>query len=193
MKQNRRQIQKEATRKKIVETAVKVYSRDGFSAPSNVVAIEAGVAHGTVFVHFPTTGDLLMAVLQRFFIQMLGKLHDLSESSGIDDFLRGHIEILQSCEDFYKRLLTEARLLPEEARGTLESIRSVALQHFTSAAEYETRRGAVKDVPIDVMFNAWLGLVHYYMQNMGGPGPGESVLGRYKGELVSNFSALIKK
>ncbi|MDR3281030.1 MAG: TetR/AcrR family transcriptional regulator [Synergistaceae bacterium] len=194
MRQNKRQIQKEATRKKLIETAMRVYSRDGFSAPSSVIAEEAGVAHGTLFVHFPTLNDLLHGALQKFFIQIGGKLHDLSEKGGdLGEFLRTHLEILESVEAFYKKLVTECYVLPMDARVTLASIQAVVSKHFAAAAAVGIKEGTIKDIPPEVMFNIWLALVHYYIQNSDILSPGESALRKFKDEMTDNFAELIRR
>jgi AcrR family transcriptional regulator len=194
MRQNKRQSQKEATRKKIIETAITAYSRDGFAVPSNVIAREAGVSHGTIFVHFPTLKDLLLCILQKFFVQIGGKLHDLSESSGsVREFLIAHIEALEAYEAFYGRLVTERHSLPDEARNVLASIQSVVSRHFEAVAAKETARGKIKIIPVQIMFNTWLGLIHYYLQNADSFAPGESVLKSCKEELADNFVILIQK
>ena len=49
----------------------------------------------------------------------------------------------------------------------------------------------MRKLPIHLLFNTWLGLVHYYLMNADLFAPGESVLSRYQDELVSHFLALI--
>lgn len=59
-----RHQQREATRTAIVEAARVLFSERGFDETSTqVVAIAAGVAGGTVFVHFRDKGALLRAVV----------------------------------------------------------------------------------------------------------------------------------
>jgi len=62
MADSTRQIQKLNTRKKIIETAYKIFSERGFSVPSNIIAKEAGVSHGSIFAHFPTINDLMVCL-----------------------------------------------------------------------------------------------------------------------------------
>lgn len=66
----KRQLQKEATREHILETAMRVYAEHGFSVPVDVIAQEAGLAHGSVFLHFPAKEDLLHCTLERFFKEL---------------------------------------------------------------------------------------------------------------------------
>jgi AcrR family transcriptional regulator len=51
-------------RARILDAAVRVFSARGAAASTEEVAVEAGVAVGTVFRHFPAKQDLLTAILK---------------------------------------------------------------------------------------------------------------------------------
>jgi AcrR family transcriptional regulator len=177
-----------------METAMNVYSRNGFGVPSDVIASEAGVSHGTIFVHFPSLKDLLVVILQKFFVKMGGRLHDLPESGrGIEEFLDAHIEAIAEYEDFYRRLVNERCMLPEEASRILDSVQSMVAGHFEAAAKRGIASGAVVELPVHFLWGAWLGLVHHYMGEHDAAPPGESALRRNKDELIGNFLKLVGK
>ena len=187
-------MQKAQTREKIISAAIKVYSEQGFSAPTTLIAKEAQVSHGSIFLHFPTVGDLLICILELFSRDMTADLHSLSESGKkITKLLDLHISTLIKHESFYKRLVTEAVYLPEEAKNTFIAIQSTVSTHFLQALESEIRTGKIKKVPFHMLFNTWLGLVHYYLLNGDIFAPGESVLTRYKKILINSFLSLIKQ
>ena len=193
--QGRRQLQKEATREHIIKTAMLVYREQGFSATTNMVAQKAGVAHGTIFVHFPKREDLLLHALERFADDMGKNLHELSSvSSGIEALLRGHIDIIQDNEPFYKNLIMEISSLPFDTKNMLIVLNATAAHHFGTAARRGMEDGKVKMLPIHMLYNTWIGLIHYYLQNSELFAPdGESVIKRYKSELVSGYMKLIEK
>lgn len=191
---NKRQLQKEATKKHIIATAIRVYAKNGFTTPTSTIAKEAGVSHGVIFAHFPTLHDLLTCILQNFSDEIGAKLHALSESDGsIAKLLTLHLSILEEYEGFYRRLISETPLLPDEAKNTMIAIQSMASFHFSKALEKGIKLGSIKNIPLCMLFNTWLGLVHYYLQNSDLFAPNASVLGRYKNELVNSFSVLIKQ
>jgi len=186
--------QKAQTREKIISAAIKVYSEFGFSAPTTLIAREAEVSHGSIFLHFPTVEDLLVNILELFSRDMTSDLHSLSESGKkIAKLLDLHINALIKHESFYKRLVKEAVYLPEEAKNTFIAIQSTVSIHFLQALESEMRAGKIKNVPFHMLFNTWLGLVHYYLLNGDIFTPGESVLTRYKKTLINCFLSLIKQ
>ncbi|MCL1918500.1 MAG: TetR/AcrR family transcriptional regulator [Peptococcaceae bacterium] len=190
----KRQMQKAQTKRKIIDTAIKVYSEQGFSAPTIAIAGEAQISHGSIFVHFPTVEDLLVCLLEEFSQDIKSELHSLSESGrNIEKLLSMHIDVLIKHEGFYKRLTKEAVYLPEEVKNTFIAIQSTVSIHFLQALEPEMRAGKIKEIPFHMLFNTWLGLVHYYLLNGELFAPRESVLARCKSSLIESFLALIKQ
>ena len=190
----KRSLQKAQTREKIIAAAIKVYSEHGFQAPTTLIANEAQISHGSIFVHFPTVEDLLICLLELFSRDMNADMHSLSESGNdISVLLDMHINTLVKHEGFYVRLVKEAAYLPEEAKNTFIAIQSTLSIHFLQALEYEINTGKIKDIPFHMLFNTWLGLVHYYLLNGDIFAPRESVLTRYKSTLIECFLSLIKQ
>ena len=189
----KRTLQKIQTRERIIAAAIKVYSEQGFSVPTTVIAQEAHVSHGSIFVHFPSVESLLLCLLENFSQDIKAELHSLSKyGDDIAKLLDRHIKVLIKHEAFYKRLVKEAVYLPEEAKNTFIAIQSTVSIHFLQALEQEISKGEIKDVPFHMLFNTWLGLVHYYLLNGDLFAPQGSVLKRYKSKLVGCFLTLIK-
>ena len=192
MPYTKRQEQKELTRQRIVDTAFRIYAVKGFSAPTNIIAQEAGVSHGSIFVHFPTKEALQLHVLERFAKEVGDKLHSLSTmSEDISELLYAHIRILQKYEAFYKKLILEMASLPDETREILISLQSIISWHFSIVIEKSQKAGLIKKIPLHSLFNTWIALLHYYLQNADMFAPGASVLERCRDELVNTFISLI--
>ena len=194
MKVSTRQIQKLNTRKKIIETAYKVFSEKGFSVPSSIIAKEAGVSHGSIFAHFPTMNDLLISLLSDFGDKMGSSLHILAKKcDSVENLLKEQLKVLKEYETFYSRLISEQNRLPNEAKNTFAIIQSTVAFHFSSVIEREIEKGMVKKLPVHMLFNIWLGLVHYYLLNKDFfSDSNESVIKRYGSELLSTYLNLIK-
>jgi hypothetical protein len=106
--------------------------------------------------------------------------------------LEEHLNVLEEYEAFYSRLISEINLLPDEAKSTFVLIQSTVAFHFSKVIEREIEKGAVKKLPVHMLFNTWLGLVHYYLLNKKFfSNPNESVLRRYKAVLLSTYLNLI--
>lgn len=193
MQPNRRQLQKEQTRRRILEASYRVFSSRGFTATTAEIAREAGVAHGSVFAHFPTLNSLLTCLLSEFGDVIGGRLHTLSEQqASVRLFLEAQLDILQEFEGFYIRLITDVSLLPPEAKTILFEIQSTAAYHFCRAVEAEKEAGRIKNIPSCLLFHSWLGLLHYYLQNKELFAPEGSVLRRYRAELIAVYLELIR-
>lgn len=192
--QTKRQEQKIQTREKILDTAFRLYASEGFSIPTSIIAQEVGLSHGAIFVHFPSREDLQLRVLERFAQELGNKLHDLSKAvEDISELLYAHIGVLEEYESFYKNLISEISSLPDETRTILITLQSETSLHFKAVTEREKQRGMIKDIPLHMLFNTWLGLLHYYLQNSELFAPGDSVLKRRKDELVNTFVSLISR
>ncbi|MFV0393029.1 MAG: TetR/AcrR family transcriptional regulator, partial [Coprobacillaceae bacterium] len=188
---NKREIQKAKTKEKITKVAMEVYAKSGFATPTNVIAKEAGVSHGTIFNHFPTLEDLYIGTLESFNKTITLQMHNLSiTSDSIKELLYKYLDVIEEYEAFYTRLISETNLLPIEVRFTLIEMQSGISHHFSTVVEKERALGTIKDIPLHMLFNTWLGLVHYYLQNSQSFAPNESVIKRYKKELVTNYLKL---
>jgi len=194
MRVSTRQVQKQNTRKKIMETAYSVISNKGFSVPSSVIAEEAGISHGSIFAHFPTMNDLLNNLLSDFGDKMGARLHMLAKKSdSVDNLLKEHLKVLEEYEAFYSRLISEKNRLPDEAKTTFAVIQSTLALHFSNVIEREISKGTVRKLPTHMLFNTWLGLVHYYLMNKDFFSDGnESVIKNYGPELLSFYLKMIK-
>ncbi len=189
---SKRQLQKENTRKKILETAYQIYAEQGFSATTAVIAKEARVSHGTIFVHFPSLDELLCCLIQDFGDVLGSEIHRLAETKdNIEELLKAHLDVLARYEKFYIRLIAERSLLPEEAQLTFSNIQSIAAYHFNKVIERES--STIKNLPVHLLFNTWMGLIHYYLLNKDLFSPDAPVLERYGPELMETFLELMKK
>ena len=195
MIQNKRTLQKEMTRDRIIRAAMKLYLVNGISnTTTDAVSKEANLSHGAIFVHFATREDLLINVLERFSKEIGNEIHDIASAEGdLQSILIAHLKVLEEYERFYTELIKNTDSLPKEAGNMLISLQSILSRHFSVAIERAQGEGTVKDLPLYIIFNTWLGLVHYYLMNAAFFAPGESVLKRYEKELVGNFMVLISK
>ena len=194
MTQTKRQEQKVQTRRKILDTAFRLFAAGGSSTPTNIIAQETGLSHGAIFLHFPTREALQLQVLEKFTSEIGNKLHSLSKTgSKISDLLYAHISVLEEYESFYKNLISEISKLPDETKTLLISLHSVMSFHFGEVIEKEKKNGRVKEIPLHMLFNTWLGLLHYYLQNSELFTPGKSVLKYRKDELIKNYVSLISR
>ncbi|BCJ92982.1 TetR family transcriptional regulator [Anaerocolumna cellulosilytica] len=189
----KRQIQKESTKIKISNAAYNVYSEYGFSATTAMIAKEAGVSHGTIFVHFPSVNELLIHLIEIFGNRLALEMHNLSKKNdAIETLLIAYIDVLKKYESFYIRLISERCLLPEDVQMIFVNIQSSIAVHFNEVIVTKIENQMIKNLPVHLLFNTWMGLLHYYLLNKDLFSPEESLLERYDSELITTFLELIK-
>ena len=185
LRERTRHAQKAATRQLILDAAYQLYGERGFQIPAGEIARAAGVAHGTVFAHFPQLADLTICLLEQFANELKGQLHTACQPPhSLHSFLAAHLAVLQRHEAFYTRLISQSEQLPREARSLLVSIQSVLALHFGQIL------GKREGVPPHLLFNTWIGLLHHYLRERDLFAPSGSVLERYGRELISYFCVL---
>lgn len=193
MKKTNRQQQKEQTRQTLLQAAYLVFSQGGImTARMSDIAEAAGVSHGTVFAHFATQEALITEVIDTYGGQIALRTHELAGGcERMEDMLRAHLAGIAEFEPFYTRLVIENRMLPTAARDVWVGIQSAISFHFSQVAQREAQAGRIIVQPAHLLFNTWLGLVHYYLANGDLFAPDGGVIARYGDTLVNSFLQLI--
>lgn len=193
MIETQRQKKKLETKKLLINTAMYQFAKDGLiTARTSDIAAAANVSHGTLFAHFPTREILLNEVIEEFGMRIISRLHELVNSNGgMREVLEAHLKGISEYEAFYTGLVSEARLLDESARNQFVMIQSAISFHIIQVAEHEMKAGKIREMPMDMLFNTWVGLIHYYLVNGDLFAPGESILKRYSKQLIEHYMDLI--
>lgn len=193
MKENKRNVQKELTRKKLIEVAIKLFGDNGILNTKTIdISKEAGVSHGTVFSHFRTQEELLDTVIEEVGDRIVSKLQELIDVKGsLEEILKAHINGLIEFEKFYTRLIIERRLLPESASNIYVIIQSSISFHIGKVLKEEIAKGKIIDTPIHLLFNSWVGLIHYYLTNGDLFTNDGSILNNYGQDLINHYIKLI--
>ncbi len=190
MNQLTRAARKEQTRALLLRTAYEVFSDHGIAGTRvSDVATAAGVAQGTVFVHFASQEALVEAVIGEFGARIALRTHELATSSGtLEATLRAHLDGIAEFEPFYTRLVIENRLLPQAARDALIEIQSAISFHF---GQVIAREPAAAGIPPHLLFNTWIGLVHHYLANGDLFAPEGRVIERHGASLIDTYLRLV--
>ncbi len=185
-----REKKKRQTRTTILETASELFAAEGFQLPTSKIAKSAGVAHGSLFLHFPTREDLIDTVIRSFFEELNTRIHQVTETTGsLEEFLRQHLELLEEKEAFYTQLITSLNTMPSTTQQKLFAYQSTLSSHLLLLLEKED----IAAVAPHMLFNTWLGIIHYYLQNKAMFAPEESVIARYRDEWIETYLNLIRK
>lgn len=195
MKKTTRQLQKEQTRERLVITAYEMFSERGITnTRMSDISNAAGVSHGTIFAHFKTQEALIEEVVETYCQKIAERTHLLAVSSEcLEELLKAHLSGIMEFEPFYTRLITENQMLPSGARDCWVGIQSAVSFHFKLVYEREFGQEKNSDVPFYMLFNIWMGLVHYYLENGDLFAPEGGIIRRYQDILIKSYLNLINK
>lgn len=184
-----RKEQKEQTRELLLNTAVDQFAANGILATTTVdIAKAAGVAHGTIFVHFQTRDDLLNQVISDFGNRIGEEFKSLAgPGRGVKEILSAHLRVIELYEPFYSRLVIEGPVLPRDARNLIFLIQSGIAYYLEKALERDVGKKLVRAVPIHLLLNSWLGTINYYLANRDKFAPGKSVIALCGREILDHF------
>lgn len=195
MKKTSRQLQKEHTKELLLKTAYEVFSERGImNTRMSDIAQAGGVSHGTMFVHFQTQEALIEEVVGTYAQKIALRTHELAQScESVEAILRAHLSGIMEFEPFYRRLVIESPLLPTGARDCMVMIQSAVSLHFSSAMQRREKTAEEGDVSVSILFNMWIGLIHYYLVNNDLFAPDGHVIERWGETLLQNFLKLLPK
>jgi AcrR family transcriptional regulator len=189
-----RKEQKEKTRVGLISQAEGLFAKHGISQTTTAdIAKALQVSHGTVFIHFPTREDLILAVVDRFGERLsteLGKRFALDLS--LKELLKAHVAVLSEFEDFYLRLISESQSLPPQIRSQLYALNASLSYRVYRAAKDAMKEGQIKKIEQAPFFNTWLGLLHYHIQNRDLFSERTPILKEIGDDLIRQFMNLIK-
>lgn len=190
---NKRKNQKEQTRETIINVALSLYASNGIAATTtSEIAEKSKVSHGTIFVHFPNKECLIEEAISKFGAVVTIRMHEMIDlKCDMRKLLDTHLEVLSEYEDLYIKLITEVPLLGASVNHTLIGIQSNISFHISQVAEKEMKDRRIKEMPIHLLFNTWVGLIHYYLINKELFAPNQKVITSYGNELVNHFMDLI--
>jgi len=182
------------TRDRLVNAAMELFASKGIANTTTAdVAKSVRMSHGTVFLHFPTRDDLVIAVIDEFGRRLAAEFRQAFEQDlGLRAVLQAHLRVLAQIEPFYARLVTEAPLLPPKVRSTLMLLHAAVSYELFAALERERKAGRARKIERPLLFNTWIGLVHHYLVNRDVFATGNSVIAEQGDILVNHFMALVK-
>ena len=189
-----RQEQKDRTRSGLVTEAELLFARQGISHTSTAeIAKALQVSHGTLFVHFPTREDLILAVVNEFGERLSSALGARCATDlDLHALLEGQLSVLAEFEDFYLRLISESQSLPAHIRSMVYAMNASLSYRFYRAAKGEMDRDQLKKMSQTQFFNTWMAMVHYTILNRDLFSEKTPILNEKGDELIRQFFLLIR-
>lgn len=162
---NQRELQRERTRERLLVEGEREFVRSGFrDASTAAIAKAAGVAHGTVFLHFPTREELLSEIVLRHAQEAMNALHARVERSAeLEALCDAHLEVIARREDFEVALAKESAVLPPALQRRVVIARTGIGHLFYERIRAGIASGAYLEVDPTVALSFWFGTLQYHL------------------------------
>lgn len=192
--QTLRQQQKENTRRGLIRAATNLFSKHGISNTATAdIANTLQVSHGTVFLHFPSREDLIVAVIEEFGTKLSDAFNkSILEELTLKEVLKAHLDVLCEFEDFYFRLITEMHALPSQVRSLVFMLNSAISCKMYEAAKPLVKTGKIQKIEQHLLFNTWIGLINHYVINRDILSNSKPILAEKNNELIKHYYRMVE-
>lgn len=175
MKSKKESEQREICRKKtteerrqdILNAALSIFTEKGYNGSTTAeIARTAGVAEGTIFRHFATKKELLIAVLKPKLLDgiiYLDKQH--KEASPVDFFrcfLKNRMELIKENDGLFRFMFAEAQYHSEVKEALFKVIFEQGVSIVKPWYEMGVERGDFRPLPFLPTLRSFMGMVMFY-------------------------------
>jgi AcrR family transcriptional regulator len=165
-KKTRRDIQKEETRRIILESAYKLFAERGYAKTTmRDLATDSGVALGTAFKHFPDKSSLLTAAFEEdiheVVEQAVGSLPDGDIYSQLRHLVHAIYSFYAKDPDLSRALVKEALFIDGPAGDTIKAQAMRFLEGVGNLLQDAANRGEIQ--PIGPVLEAASGFWSFYL------------------------------
>lgn len=181
---NKRELQKENTRKRLFDSAITLFAQKGFLNTSiDDLTKSAGVSHGNFFVHYSKREDLINKAIEEIGKSIYERFLELTgDHMDLEHVLSVHLDVIKEYESVYYFLVAEGPFLPKQARTAFFVLQN-GISHWIKKSD---KHDGLK-VPFHYFFNLWLANIHYYLQNKDVFSPDKSVIAKYHDDFIKTF------
>ena len=190
---NKREQKKQETRNAIFEAAKEEFINNGFlNTNTKTIADRAGVAHGTLFLHFNTKNNLIEKVFEEKFISVNNQLEKiLGDKGDIESLLLGYLNFLQKNESFFEVLAKELPYYPQDIRVRVFLKEASARNYFYKCIQKGIADGIYKDVDIKMSLTFLFGTISYFLVNKQNIIKNGSIIGNKRDSIIVTFIKFI--
>ncbi len=192
---NKRQIQKKKTRELILRIAKEMFIKNGFlNTTTSQIAQKAGIAHGTIFLHFKNKESLIIEIFDLELEEISSTIQELVfKAFDLEQLLKQYLELIQEEEDLFVVLARELPFYSEELRRKILFRESIIRSHFHKAIEIGIRKNRYRDVDVATAVTFLFGAINHYLRLKPIFVKEGSVIEKFKPSIIKTFKHLILK
>ena len=192
---NKRQIQKQFTREKIIRAAKQIFIEKGIiNTATSQIAEAADIAHGTLFQHFPNKDSLVIELLDVELAKFSDNIKQLIiETTDIDTILKQYLDLIQAEEGFFSSLARELPNYKDELRRKILFRESLIREHFHQVIENGIEQKIYADIDIPSTLNFLFGTINYYLSLKTSFVQQGSVIEKFRDQIIDIFMKILEK
>lgn len=188
-------MQKMKTRELVLRIAKEMFIKNGFlNTTTSQIAQKAGIAHGTLFLHFKKKESLIIEIFDQELEEISSTIQKLVfEAIDLEQLLKQYLYLIQEEEDLFVVLARELPFYSEELRRKILFRESIIRSHFHKAIELGKRKNRYRDVDVATAVTFLFGAINYYLRLKPIFVKEGSVIEKFKPLIIKTFKHLILK
>ena len=192
---NKRQTQKRFTREKIIAAAKHIFIEKGIiNTATSQIAEAAGIAHGTLFLHFPNKDSLVIELLDVELAKFSDNLKQLIlETTNVKAILDQYLNLIQTEEGFFSSLARELPSHKNELRRKILFRESLIREHFHQVIEKGIKQNIYADIDIPSALTFLFGTINYYLSLKTSFVQDGSVIEKFHDQIIDVFMKILQK
>ena len=192
---NKRQVQKQFTRQKIIDAAKAIFIEKGIIKTATAqIAEKAGVAHGTLFLHFPNKDSLVIELLDVELKKFSDNIKELIyKTSDIVTILDQYLNLIQAEEGFFSSLARELPDYKAELRRKILFRESILREHFYRVIEKGIKQNIYAEINITSALTFLFGTLNYYLSLKDSFVQDGSVIEKFHDQIIDIFMKILEK
>lgn len=153
-----RQQQKEKTYKAIIKAAISEFENSGINNTSTLdIAKRAGVAHGTIFIHFSSREELVEKAIESELAKLTEPFFkEISGYKNLKSVLQVIISHFEKNKQFFMRVYNEFFTLSEETQGKLTKILKKIYKKVENVILRGQKQSKFRKISVDTIFTMFI-------------------------------------
>ena len=192
---NKRQTQKQFTREKIITATKLIFIEKGIiNTATSQITEAAGIAHGTLFLHFPNKDSLVIELLDVELAKFSDNLKQLIlETTDVKMILDQYLNLIQEEEGFFSTLARELPNYKSELRRKILFRESLIREHFHQVIKKGIEQNIYAQVDIPSTLTFLFGTINYYLSLKTSFIQEGSVIEKFHDQIIKIFMKLLEK
>ncbi|MBN1366076.1 MAG: TetR/AcrR family transcriptional regulator [Syntrophaceae bacterium] len=189
----KREQAKQRTRKVIIDAAKELFIWNGFlNTSTKEIADKAGIAHGTLFFHFPKKESLILEIFDREGMYITDQLHQvLHDTYGVEELLHRYLLFLEEEEDFFAIIAREFPYYPEKLKQRL-LFREIGIRsYFLTALNIGKAEGRYRNLDVTAALTFLFGTINYLLSHREQLAGKQSIIALKKELIINTFLRII--